>query len=321
MASPSSLIPDAPPGAPPALKPKPQTAGTFLNADSFEDAVRALVDQYKSRSVRIKKQILQGSNASYTAAHSQFGSQFKFDRDGLCDAMCMEFIRLGLTGANGHSQFRSLIDGNWAYLGLLQSTFTSFKKDAAKSLFDLNDKLAKATEQHRQNMRAFESASSLGKMFGSMGLGSVPSSEVYQKSLEKMVERDKLIDEEYDRVQQKLRDLQANTVYNSQDPAVLARRQDIFKEVSLVNLAPELIAAFDKPAFYYLLLSGGGKHAMAFEITMSGQNHRFMDPNGFELEIGSRGFLRPFLVDYFSIYLSPKWGSLQQAECTLVRFS
>jgi hypothetical protein len=294
---------------------------TFLDEDSFEDAVRHLVNDYQNRNVYILKKIFQGTNAKYTEAHREFGVAFKFDRDGVCDAMSMEFIRLGRRGGDGAAGFRYLIDGNWAYLGMLQSEFTAMKRSTAKPLLDLNDELGRATRKHDVAIRRYERASGFEKLLGSVGIGSVPSSSQYALSKQALARKNAIIDSEADNTSKALDDLQANTVYCSKDPAVLARRESVFKDVALSNLVPELMSAFDKPAYYYLVLSDLGKHAMAFEITADGKNHRFMDPNGYELQIGTRGFLRPFLIDYFSIYSSPKWGSLQHSQCSLVRFN
>jgi hypothetical protein len=276
-------------------------------ASDFEEACKRLIGLYDKRGVVVVKEIYQSTNPKYDEAHKKGGEIVGFDREGVCCGMSLQWIQLAKNGKE--STFQHAIDGDWIFFGNAQAELEMERSKLTKNV----KAMVKEYEKNRYFIWDFER---------NMGyLDKASNFLEYRRKKTEQEELEKKMKDESSGLDEATHALYEKFVYLSiQDDLPEKRLKELFKDQSLSAVVPILTTYFTETAFYYMELSGDGKHGIAFStLDTGGGKARFMDPNSCDFRFSDFSVMKAFLDDYFQLYLKANWMWMKNATCTLLR--
>jgi hypothetical protein len=276
-------------------------------ASSFDEACKRLIGRYDNRGVTVVKEIYQSTNPKYDEAHQKGGEIVGFDREGVCCGMSLQWIRLTKNGQE--IAFHQAINDDWIFFGNAQAELEMERHNITKDIKALIGQF----EKNRSFIWDYERY-----------MGFVDKAKnflEYRRKLTEQEELEKKMEAQSKGVGEATNALYEKYIYLSTSDDLPAKRlKELFRDKALSVVAPTLTTYFSEPAFYYMELSGDGKHGIAFSTLDSGGGKaRFMDPNSCDFRFSTLSVMNAFLDDYFQLYLKGNWMWMKNSTCSMLR--
>ncbi len=309
---------------------------TESSPKTFSEAAEGLITK---SGAKVIEKIYQGKSKGLKEAAKELDPQWI---NGVCHGMVLYYIGSQFRGTAGKSEFHEMAQaGKFTTFGLVQDElklsknqiahqFDAFREERQKERDGIQGQLDALDPIKSKGMSDFlgsgssiTSSSSLSKRpsLSASASSSSSTSAVEKALIEKRDQIDSLLDKESDRVKKELDNCEAGFVYNSSQPENLDRREDVFSNISLSNLVPNLRSGLNHPGYYMLKLSGADHTGHAIGFVHTKETCRMMDPNSCEVEFTGLTAMLAFCTDYFPVYNSDLGASLKNGNCTLIRFS